>query len=239
MRASSVAIVIGFVLLAAPVAGQTTTASVIGTVTDAQKGVLPGATVTALNVENGAQATGVTDATGAYRIPALRPGLYDVNVEMQGFASRSRKGIQLFVGTEAKIDFELGLAGVEESVTVTGEAPLIEVTKSEVSSVIDRKQIDALPLSGRSFTDLMRLTPGVDPSGRIGGMYETASNSYLVDGVSNDRAWTGGNRTSYSAETIREFRVITEQFAAEYGQASGGVVNVVSRSGTNNFENRV
>jgi hypothetical protein len=211
----------------------------MGTVTDAQKAILPGVTVTAVNVDTGTGSSSVTDALGRFRLGALRPGTYDIRAELSGFAPRVRKGIQLFVGQEATLDFELVVAGVQESVTVTGEAPMIEVTKSEVSNVVDRKQIDALPLTDRGFSDLMRLTPGVVGSDLIGGMQSSLSNTYLVDGVSNDRAWTGGNRADYSAETIREFRVITEQFAAEYGQASGGVVNVVSRSGTNRFENRV
>ena len=239
MSARIVATLFAVLLAASPATAQTTTAAVLGTVTDAQKAVLPGVAVTVVNVDTGIESTGVTDATGRFRIGALRPGVYDISVELSGFAPRVRKGVQLFVGQEATLDFELGVAAVQETVTVTGESPIIEVTKSEVSNVIDRKQIDSLPLSDRSFSDLTRLTPGVVGNDLIGGMQSSLSNTYLVDGVSNDRAWTGGNRADYSAETIREFRVITEQFAAEYGQASGGVINVVSRSGTNRLENRV
>jgi hypothetical protein len=230
--------------IAAPsaAAAQTTTAAVLGNVVDAQKAILPGAMVTATNVETGAVTTEVTDGRGRFRLAGLRPGIYDLRAELQGFAPSERKGVQLFLGQEATIDFELGLANVRETLTVTAEAPLVEVTKSEVSTVVDKKQIDEMPLNGRNFTDLARLTPGVVVSSGnplIGGGQSTASNAYLVDGVSNDRAWTGGNRTGYSAEAIREFRVITQQYAAEFGQASGGVINVVTRSGTNNFENRL
>ena len=235
-----VAVLLGLMLAAAaPAAPQTTLAAVLGTVTDAQKAVLPGATVTATNQETHAQATAVTGANGRFRLSALRPGIYEIRAELSGFAPRVRSGVQLFVGAEVTIDFEMGVAGVRESVTVTGRAPLIEVTKSEVSTVVDREQIDVLPLANRSFSDLTRLTPGVVGSDLIGGMQSSLSNTYLVDGVSNDRAWTGGSRTDFSAETIREFRVITNQFAPEFGQASGGVINVVSRSGTNLFQNRV
>ena len=232
-----------FGIAAAPVAAQTTTAAVLGTVVDAQKAILPGATVTATNVETGAAAVEATDGRGRFRLAGLRPGVYDIRAEVQGFAPSERKGVQLFLGQEATIEFELSLASVRETLTVTAEAPLVEVTKSEVSVVVDKKQIDTLPLNGRNFTDLARLTPGVtvNSSGAplVGGNQSTASNTYLVDGVSNDRAWTGGNRTGYSAEAIREFRVITQQYAAEYGQASGGVISVVTRSGTNAFENRL
>jgi len=224
---------------ALPAFPQTTTATVLGTITDTQHGVLPGATVTARNVETGAETSALADSNGRYRIAALRPGTYELRAELSGFAARARGGIQLFVGQEAAIDFELSVAGVQESVTVTGAAPLVETTKSEVSSVVDRKQIDMLPLNGRNFTDLTRLTPDVLSSDRIGGMQSSLSNTYLVDGVTNDRAWTGGNRAGYSAENIREFRVMTQQYAAEFGQASGGVVNVVTRSGTNRFEHRL
>ena len=150
-----------------------------------------------------------------------------------------RRGLQLFVAQEATVDVQLGLVGVAESVTVSATAPLVETTKSDVSTVVDREQIDALPLNGRNFADLTRLTPDVQSGNRMGGMQSSLSNTYLVDGVTNDRAWTGGNRSGYSAENIREFRVITQQYAAEFGQASGGIVNVVTRSGTNDFSNRL
>src|SRR6266545_2722841 len=225
--------------LTVPAGAQTTTATVLGTLTDAQHAVLPGATVTARNVDTGTETSAVTDTNGRYRLAALRPGTYDIRAELSGFASRVRSGVPLFVGQEATIDLELSVAGVQESVTVTQEAPLVETTKSDVSSVVDRKQIDELPLNGRNFSDLTRLTPDVLSSDRIGGMQSSLSNTYLVDGVTNDRAWTGGNRAGYSAENIREFRVITQQYAAEFGQASGGVVNVVTRSGTNAFEQRL
>ena len=218
---------------------QTTTAAVFGTVIDAQKAVLAGATVTARNVETGVQTTVVSDANGRYRLTALRPGTYDLRVELSGFVTRTRPGLQLFVGQEAAIDLQLTVAGVTESVVVSGDAPLVETTKSEVSSVVDRRQIDALPLNGRNFADLTRLTPDVLSGDRIGGMQSSLSNTYFVDGVTNDRAWTGGNRAGYSVENIREFRVMTQQYAAEFGQASGGVVNVVTRSGTNAFEHRL
>lgn len=224
---------------AASATAQTTTATVLGSVTDSQKGVMPGVTVTARNVEIGAETSDITDSRGRFRLAGLRPGVYDIRTDVQGFAPNVRKGIQLYLGQEATIDFELSLATVREALTVTADAPLVEVTKSEVSTVVDKKQIDALPLNGRNFSDLARLTPGVVSGALIGGNQSSASNAYLVDGVSNDRAWTGGNRTGYSAEAIREFRVITQQYAAEFGQASGGVINVVTRSGTNVFENRV
>jgi hypothetical protein len=223
----------------ATASAQTTTASLLGTVTDAQKGVLPGATVTSRNVETGAQTTAVADTNGRYRLAALRPVTYEIRAELSGFAASVTTGLQLFVGQEATIDFVLTIAGVQEAVAVTAEAPLVETTKSDVSQVVDRSQIDALPLNGRNFADLTRLSPDVLSGDRIGGMQASLSNTYLVDGVTNDRAWTGGNRSAYSSENIREFRVMTQQYAAEFGQASGGVVNVVTRSGTNTFDHRL
>lgn len=218
---------------------QTTTASVLGTVTDAQGAVVPGATITVRNVETGSTTSVVSDANGRFRAGALRPGIYQIRVELSGFAPQSRNDISLFVGQEVSIDFELGAAGVQEAVIVTAGARVVETTKSDVSTVIDRAQIDSLPLSARNFSDLTRLTPDVLSGDRIGGMQSSLSNTYFVDGVTNDRAWTGGSRSGYSAENIREFRVMTQQYAAEFGQASGGVVNVVTRSGTNTFANRL
>lgn len=239
MRRLSIALILCLVAAAPAAAGQTTSALALGTVTDAQKAVLPGVTVTARNVETAVESTTVTGTNGRYRLPALRPGIYEIRAELAGFATRVRAGLQLFVGQEAMVDFELPIAGVAEAITVTAEAPLVDTTKSDVSSVVDREQIDLLPLNGRNFADLTRLSPDVISGDRIGGMQSSLSNTYLVDGVTNDRAWTGGNRAGYSSENIREFRVMTQQYAAEFGQASGGVVNVVTRSGTNAFEHRV
>lgn len=223
-------------------AAQVTTATVLGTVTDAQKAVVPGVTVTAKNTETGAETTDATDSRGRFRVGGLRPGIYDLRVEIQGFAPQEKKHIELFLGQEATVDFQIAVGTVAQTLTVTASAPLVEVTKSEVSNVIDKKQIDALPLNGRNFSDLAKLTPGVTTDNNnntlVGGQQSQASNTYIVDGVTNDREWTGGSRTGYSAEAIQEFRVITQQYAAEYGQATGGVVTVVTRSGTNAFENR-
>ncbi len=238
MRTHLLLLTLGLLAVAASAAAQTTTATVMGTVTDAQKAVLPGTTVMARNVDTGVETTAVTDSNGRYRVGALRPGTYDIRAELSGFAPRTKTGLTLFVGQEATVDFDMAMAGVTEAVTVTAESPLVETTKSEVSSVVDRRQIDALPLNGRNFADLTRLTPDVLSGDRVGGMQSSLSNTYMIDGVSNDRAWTGGNRSGYSSENIREFRVMTQQYAAEFGQASGGIVNVVTRSGTNNFEHR-
>ncbi len=235
----SLVIAFAVVVFAAPSGAQTTSATALGTITDAQRGVLPGVTVTARNVEIGVEVVTTTDSNGRYRLAPLRPGAYEVRAELSEFQTRVRAGLQLFVGQEATVDFELPVAGVAEAVTVTAEAPLVDTTKSDVSTVVDRRQIDELPLAGRNFADLTRLSADVLSGDRIGGMQSSLSNTYFVDGVSNDRAWTGGNRAGYSAENIREFRVMTQQYAAEFGQASGGVVNVVTRSGTNAFEHRV
>jgi hypothetical protein len=239
-RAATCLLLIAVSLTAAvSAAAQTTSATALGTVTDAQKGVLPGVTVTARNVETAVETTTVTGANGRYRLSPLRPGTYEIRAELTGFGTRVRAGLELFVGQEAQVDFELPVGGVAEAVTVIGESPLVDPTKSDVSTVVDRKQIDVLPLNGRNFSDLTRLSADVASSDRIGGMQSSLSNTYFVDGVTNDRAWTGGNRAGYSAENIREFRVMTQQYAAEFGQASGGVVNVVTRSGTNAFEHRL
>src|SRR5262249_48087268 len=140
------ALMLAIVLTAHLAEAQTTTAAVLGTVTDTQKAVLPGVTVTARNVETGSEAREVTDGHGRFRLAGLRPGIYNIRAEIGGFSTREKKGIQLFLGQEATIDFEVAVAGVQETVTVTTAAPVVEVTKSEVSNVIDKKQIDALPL---------------------------------------------------------------------------------------------
>jgi hypothetical protein len=177
MRRFILTVFLGLVLAPASTRAQTNTAVVFGSVTDAQKGVLPGVTVTARNVDTGTETVEATDERGRFRLGGLRPGAYEIRADIQGFSSQVKKGIQLFLGQEATIDFELTVAGVVETLTVTASTPLVEVTKSEVSNVVDRRQIDALPLADRNFANLTRLTPGVVGADLIGGQQSTTSNA--------------------------------------------------------------
>ena len=229
-------------LLAISAVAQTTDATLIGTVYDANKGVLPGVTVTVTNMDAGTARSTVTDGQGRYRVPALKPGRYEIQAELSGFATLVRSGLTLSVTQEASIDLELQLAGLEQSVSVTAEAPLVDVSNSKIGTVITNDQLDSLPLLGRDFSSLAALAPGVAAVGGGGvttGAQRATSNTYLLDGTNNDSPNLGGPRGAISLEAVQEFVVIANQYSAEYGQASGAIVSAVTRSGTNVPQGRI
>ena len=236
MRQKVIAVVAVF-LWAYPAlaAGQQETATIIGTVQDAQRAALPGATVTARNTDTGLVRAGVSDQEGRYRIAAIPPGSYEIAAELQGFGRALRKGVTLTVGGESVINFDMAVAGVTEQVTVQGDTPVIETTTSAVQSTLRREQIDLLPLAGRDFTNVIRLVPGAasnNASYGFGGS-RGRSNTWNLDGVDNSDEISGFAHQSPALDSIQEVQVLVNGFKAEYGQASGGVVNVITRSGTN------
>jgi hypothetical protein len=239
---TSVALAALLVLGTSTVLAQNTGATLQGTITDEQGAVMPGATVVVANVETGWTRDVVTDERGWYRATALTPGNYEVRVTLQGFATQIRQGLAVTVGQEATVNITLKLASLQESLTVTGAAPLVETTKSTLGTTVTRESLDNLPLITRNFAGLATLAPGVTG---VGGGGVTAqgqtdrSNSYMVDGVSNDQIVTAGNRGGFSLEAVREFAVMTNQFSAEYGLSSGAVFTVITRSGTNELKGRV
>jgi hypothetical protein len=211
------------------------TATVIGTVVDAQNAALPGVAVTARNSATGFTRTVTSDVQGRYRIAALPPGPYEITAELSGFAPAVRRGVTLTVGAESVIDLTLGLAGVTEAVTVTADAPVIETTTSAVQETISREQIDLLPLSGRDYTGVLRLAAGAAANNSTYGFAGSRgrSNTWQLDGVDNSDEISGFQHQSPALDSIQEVQVLVNGFKAEYGQASGGVVNVITRSGTN------
>ena len=220
---------------AAFAAPQQETATIIGAVVDAQRGALPGATVTARNADTGFVRTGISDADGRYRIAAVPPGAYEIAAELQGFGRSVRRGVTLTVGAESVINFELSVAAVSEVVTVQADTPVVETTTSAVQSTLRREQIDLLPLAGRDYTNAIRLVPGAaanNASYGFGGS-RGRSNTWNVDGVDNSDEISGFAHQSPALDSIQEIQVLVNGFKAEYGQASGGVVNVITRSGTN------
>lgn len=222
------------VCLPGTAAAQVETATVIGTVTDAQGAVLPGATVTARNTETGFTRSGVSDAEGRFRIAALPPGSYQLNAELSGFTTSIRRGVTLTVGSESVINFQLGVGGLQEQVTVTADTPVVETTTAAVQSTVSRQQIDLLPLIGREYTSLLRLAPGAqDSNGTSFTGSRGRANQFMVDGVDNSEDISGYSRQALALDSIKEVQVLVNGFKAEYGQADGGVVNVITRSGTN------
>src|SRR2546428_7842249 len=240
---STVLLLIAVLIVAVPgpSAGQNIGATLQGLITDAQKAVLPGVTVTITNVDTGVSRTSVTDTTGWYRAAALMPGTYELSTDLTGFVTYKRAGLTLTTGQEPRIDIMLQVASVKETVQVVAAAPLVDTTKNTIGMTVTRKDLDSIPLVSRNFLDLANMTPGVTGVG--GGGVNTAgqlsrNNSYLVDGVSNDDTIVSSSRGGFSLEAVREYVVLANQFSAEYGIASGAIVSVVTRSGTNRSEGR-
>lgn len=212
-----------------------------GVVLDDQGLPLPGATVTLTNTETGWTRSLASDAGGRYRAAALPPGVYQIKAELSGFATAVREKVPLSLGQELTVDMSVKVAALAETITVTAAAPLIEITSNTLGTSVSRAQLDALPVPGRTFTALAQTAPGVTGVGGGGvnaGGQLSRNNSYRIDGVSNDNNVLASPRGGVSLEAVREYVVISNQFSAEYGDASGAVVSVVTRTGTNTVEGR-
>src|SRR5262245_11635594 len=229
--------------LSAPAAAQGERGVIGGTVTDAQGGVLPGVTVTARNVDTGFTQTQVTESDGQYRFGALPLGRYELKAELVGFTTANVTNLTITINRVLQQDITMGLSTLQESVTVTGQAPVVEVTKSEVSSVITQQQIEMLPVANRAAVTLALLLPGTSQDGtrprrsnaQIGaGTLQFTSNN-LADGTMNMSTKAGEPRQDFPQAAIQEFKVFTSQAPAEYGGRAGGVINVITKSGTNTF----
>jgi hypothetical protein len=228
-------------------AAQQTTGNIQGRVTDAQGAAVPGVTVTGRNSATGFIRTEVSDAEGAYRLNALPVGTYDITAELQGFTKFERKEVIVNVGQAANIDVTLNVAGVQEAVTVTGESPMIETSASSVGGVVDVARLENLPLNGRQFANAAISIPGVglgyhsDPtkstqySPQIAGGNGRNVN-YQIDGGDNNDDTVGGLLQLFPLEAIQEFNFITSRYKAEYGRSNGGVMNIITKSGTNDFK---
>jgi outer membrane receptor protein involved in Fe transport len=228
---------------------QLPTATILGSVKDSSGGVVPGATVTAHHVDTGQLRTTVADGEGSYRLPALPVGNYELRVELPGFRTVVRTGLRLTVSQEAVINVTLEVGAVEQAISVTAEAPLINTTTGSLGGLVDEERIQDLPLNGRNYIDLALLQPGVaQHTSKSTGMPGTTfssngapirSNNYLLDGASMVTLY-GATSSSFSGTTlgiegIQEFRVVTNSFSAEYGMTMGSQTVLVSKSGTNAF----
>lgn len=238
------AIVWCLLLHAQPAAAQTITSTIEGTVTDANDAVISGAQVTArgatLTVERGVTA----DTQGFYRLTALPAGTYTVTVSQSGFTT-STANIELTLNRAVTYDVQLQVgSGVGEVVTVTNELPLIEPNASSTGLTVTPRQIIELPVNGRNYLDLLQLVPGVainrqadpnsDSSTPVLGE-RAGNNNFFIDGHPNKDTVNGGPAAQFNQETIAEFQVLTNGYKAEFGQASGAIVNVITKSGGNEY----
>ncbi len=250
-RAFRVALAMVIVALVAGDAfAQITAATISGTVRDETGGILPGTSVVVLNTNTGRDRSVVTDTNGYFTISGLQPGRYELRASLEGFATTVRSGLELAVSQQATLAVVLKLSGAQETITVTGETPLVDTSGAALSAVVTNTTIEQLPLNGRNYIDLALLQPGVTSfneksstasSNRgtkmnINGM-GARSNSYLIDGA-NMRGYAGtatvsAAETTLGVETIQEFRVVTNAYSADYGRAMGGVISLLTKSGTN------
>jgi hypothetical protein len=224
-------------------------AQLSGTVLDASGRIVVGASVSARNLDTNLSYAATSNSSGYYVVPNLPPGRYELSVQASGFAKSVETGLNLTVGQTAALDITLKVATLSESVTVTTQAPPVESSRTEISQVIDTREIQDLPVNGRQFVDFALLTPGV-ATGRtsiqstftepditrisFGGMRDL-SNAVTVDGADYIDEGTGSQRATPSQEAVSEFRVVNNSFGAEYGRALGGIVNVVTKTGTNDL----
>ncbi len=243
----AIAALLTAVALAVPSAwAQSDTGSVDGRVFDETKAAVPGASITARNEASGLVRTVTTTASGTYRLASLPAGTYEVSAELTGFAKQVRKDVPVQVGTTPTVDFTMSVSSQTEVVEVVGESALIQTTTSDVGQVITEKLVDNLPLNGRKFQDLSLLVPGTrsanyyDPTKtEVGGIsYGGATGRSVVinvDGGDNNDGVVRGLLQQISNDAIQEFKVTTQRYSAEFGRSTGGVVNVITKSGTNEF----
>ncbi len=223
----------------------TTDGAIGGSVTDQHKGLVPNAKVTVRNTETNMEGNAVTDEAGGFRIVQLRPGPYVVTVEAQGFSPYKRENVVVEIGRVTFLDIPLTVGGVAATVEVRGEAPVVDASGQDFSTNLDQTSINELPINGRRWSNFALLTPGATPDGDFGlisfrGISGLLNNN-TVDGGDNNQAFfseeRGRTRLSYviSQASISEFQVNTANYSAEYGRAAGGVVNAITKSGTNKF----
>jgi hypothetical protein len=221
-----------------------TGADLNGTVTDQTRQVVPHCAVTVTNSDTNVARSVTTDATGRYNVPALPPGTYTITAALTGFKTEVRAGVALALGEAVTVDFSLVVADAAETLVVTGVSPMVMPSRTEVSSVITQQQIDALPTNGRNFIAFALIVPGVasDRTPLQGAVATSGlsftgqrgrSNNIMVDGLDNNDPFVGSVGTTFSQEAVREFQVLVDSYSAEFGKASGGVVNIVTKGGTN------
>jgi hypothetical protein len=239
-------------IFAATASGQTTTGSIYGTVSDPSGAVIPNAAVTATNTQNNFSSTAQSNETGDYVFPVLAPGSYTVSAQAKGFKTTEQTGIILDANQNVHVIFKLSVGATTETVSVSPSTTLVDTVEAQIAYTVDQTRIEGLPLNGRNALDLVTLAPGVvgasegqaASGGLIGDVQgETLSmnglpinqNTFYLDGAYDDSQFRPGGNLPPNPDALQEFRILTSNFDAEFGTQPGAVVNVITRSGTNNF----
>jgi outer membrane receptor protein involved in Fe transport len=220
------------------------TATLRGKVMDEQGAALPGVTITARNPGTNDARSVTSGVGGLYFLPSLPAGAYDLTAALSGFATGKRAAVVLRVSQEATVDFTLKVGQMSEEITVSAEAPILETTRNTIGTIINKDQIDELPVIDRDFASLAKLSPGVT-TGR-GGNGDSISvngqagfaNGFFVDGATAEWQYYGKQSSTFVQDWIQEFQVMTGSYPAEFGTASGGIINAITRSGTNDVHGR-
>ncbi|MGA9508466.1 MAG: TonB-dependent receptor, partial [Candidatus Sulfotelmatobacter sp.] len=249
--------VLAFTFIALTVAWASITGSISGVVTDSSGAVISGASVVAVDIQTGVRTTVTTDAKGFYSLPTLAIGTYALEIRHIGFKTFQKNGLTIDANSTLRADAILNVGAINEKVEVSTDSVHVETQSTQMGDVITGKKMEAVPLNGRSYTDLLALQPGVSPytstdtqtpgisdrsvdgglnSGNqsVNGQRETA-NGFMVNGSNVEEGKNNGAAIIPNLDSISEFRIITNNFDAEYGNYSGGQVNVVTKSGTNQF----
>jgi outer membrane receptor protein involved in Fe transport len=239
--ATRVAFVLAILLLLVPRAGAQTTSTIEGTVTDGTGAVVTGAEIKVSGKTVAAERTAATSANGFYRVTALPAGDYTLTITAKGFAPRTVV-LELTLNRVAVLDVTLQLESIETTVEVS--SPIVDATTAATGATITPRQIAELPVNGRNYLDLLQLVPGVAINRQVDPNNDSANpvlgersgnNNFLIDGQSNKDTVNGGPAQQFNQETIAEFQVLTNGYKAEFGQASGAIINVITKSGGNDY----
>ncbi|HEV7858920.1 MAG TPA: TonB-dependent receptor, partial [Pyrinomonadaceae bacterium] len=245
LRFSLAALLLVALSALAVMAQSTVTGAIGGVITNPNKEVVPGATISVRNIETNNEETATSDGEGRFRVVNLQPGTYTVTINSQGFSPFTQEAVVVEVGRVTSLDVPLSVTGVTGTVQVTSDAPVINTTQQDFSTNINQTSINELPVNGRRWSNFAILTPGTVPDGNFGLIsfrgISGLMNNNTVDGGDNNQAFfseeRGRTRVGYSISqaAIREFQVNTSNYSAEYGRSAGGVNNAVTKSGTNEF----
>jgi hypothetical protein len=239
-RTVSVLFLAGFMLVAAPASAQD--ATIIGSVVDGTKAALPGAAITATMIDTGRMVSAVSDERGEYRLRGLAPGRYKVQAELSGFSTIIIPDIELLVGQNRSLPFQMQVASLSETLTVTAESPIVDISSTQVAGNVDRRQMEELPLQGRNWMELAMQVKGITANAvdTTPGVRDRAFQLNL-DGqeITQQVAGSGFGQPKFSREAIAEFQVVTNLFDITQGRSLGIQVQAISRSGTNNYDGSV
>ena len=230
-----------------PVFGQESTAEIRGRVMDAQNATIPGAVITITNQATGVVRQTVSTADGTYFITAVPPGLYLLEAGLSGFAKYARRDVRLDLGRTATLDVQLSVGGLAETVTITAETPLVDLTSKEIGGNVTNREVTMLPSVNGNFIGMVALLPGVisnvstesfgSDAISANGL-DSRNNNFMLDGANNNDDVIGqraGSQARTPLEAVAEFQVITNQYDAEFGRTTGAIINAISKSGTNAF----